>query len=191
MCLQGRVDRDRILAEIHLYPVFANLDAFNTFINQNVGALVLIVAFVALAAFVLGVLAFFKLQTLSRPFAWLSSQWDGEIDSLPALLQTVEKNALDIARVRSAVDEIVAESRTHYKRTGLVRYDAFDGIAGQQSYSLCLLDEERNGFVLTTLVGANFSRGYVVEISGGDPSRKLGEEEARALQMAVNQQAVS
>ena len=167
------------------------MGAFNTFVNQNVGALVLIVAFVALAAFGLGVLAFFKLQPLSRPFAWLSSQWDGEIDSLPALLQTVEKNALDIARVRSAVDEIVAESRTHYKRTGLVRYDAFDGIAGQQSYSLCLLDEERNGFVLTTLVGANFSRGYVVEISGGDPSRKLGEEEARALQMAVSQQAVS
>ena len=188
MCLQGWANHDTISPEFHLYPVFTLLDAFNTFVNQNVGASVLIVAFVALVAVVLGVLAFFKLQSISRPFAWLSSQWDGEIDSLPALLQTVEKNALDLARLRSVVDDIVAEMRTHYKRTGLVRYDAFDGIAGQQSYSLCLLDEDCNGFVLTTLVGANFSRGYVVEISGGDPSRKLGEEEARALQLAVNQQ---
>jgi hypothetical protein len=191
MCLQGLADRDRISPEIHLYPLVTILEAFNTFVNQNTGALVLIVAFVALAAFVLAVFAFFKLQPLSRPFAWLSSQWDGEIDSLPALLQTVEKNALDLARVRNSIDQVVAESRTHYKRTGLVRYDAFDGIAGQQSYSLCLLDEDCNGFVLTTLVGANFSRGYVAEISGGDASRKLGEEEARALQMAVNQKTVS
>ena len=159
---------------------------FNSFVNQNAGSLALLAGFVAVAALVLGVLAFMRLQAITRPFQWLSGQWDGELDSLPALLQTVERNAKDLETVRAAVEAVTSEGRSHFKRIGLVRYDAFDGVAGQQSYSLCLLDDNRNGFVLSNLVGANFSRSYAIEIARGEAPRKLGEEEDRALHLALN-----
>jgi len=162
------------------------LNGFNTFVAQNVGALVLIAGFVAAAAFVLGVLAFIRLQTVTKPFAWLSGQWDGELDSLPALLQTVEKNAKDVNALRAAVERLDQVGRSHLCRLGLVRYDAFDGVAGQQSYALCLLDDNRNGFVLTTLVGREFSRSYALEILSGEAPRKLGDEESRALALALD-----
>jgi hypothetical protein len=162
------------------------LGAFNTFVNQNAGALVLVVGFVAVVAFVLGVMAFFRLGTIAKPFSWLSGRSDGGLDSLPALLQTVENNAKDIEQTRAAVEALSAEGRSHFKRIGLVRYDAFDGVAGQQSYSLCLLDDNRNGFVLSNLVGANFTRSYAIEILGGEAPRKLGEEEGKALHLAIN-----
>lgn len=146
----------------------------------------LIVGFIAAVAFVLGIMAFFRLGTIARPFAWLSGQSDGGLDSLPALLQTVENNAREIEKTRAAVEALSTEGRSHFKRIGLVRYDAFDGVAGQQSYSLCLLNDNRNGFVLSNLVGANFTRSYAIEILGGEAPRKLGEEEGKALHLALS-----
>jgi len=58
-------------------------------------------------------------------------------------------------------------------------------VAGQQSYSLCLLDANNDGVVLSSLVGTNFSRGYAVEIRSGEAQRKLGDEEAKALAEAL------
>jgi hypothetical protein len=170
------------------FPLPVLLGGFNAFANHNAGALALIAGFAAVVALALGVMAFLRLQAITRPFQWLSGQWDGEPDSLTALLHTVERNTKDIETVRAAVEAITTEGRSHFKRIGLVRYDAFDGIAGQQSYSLCLLDDNRNGFVLSNLVGAKFSRSYAVEIAEGEAPRKLGEEEDRALHLALNRQ---
>lgn len=162
------------------------MDSFNAFVSQNIGVLAVLIAAAAFVALVVAVLSLVRTHAVARPFSWLSGQWDGEVDSLPALLQTVEKNAKDIETVRAAIDQIVEENRSHFKRIGLVRYDAFDGVAGQQSYSLCLLDENRNGFVLSNLVGQNFARSYAVEISGGEAPRKLGDEEGQALKLALD-----
>ena len=161
------------------------MDGFNAFISQNAGLFILLTGSVAVAALGVAVFAFIRLKALTRPFAWLSGQWDGHLDSLPALLQTVEKNATDLDEVREAIRLIKEENLTHFKRVGLVRYDAFDGVAGQQSYSLCLLNENKNGIVLSNLVGREFSRSYAIEIAGGEAPRKLGSEEGQALELAL------
>jgi hypothetical protein len=162
------------------------LNGFNAFVSENAGVVVVLLGLVAVAALAVAVLAFARLQSVTRPFAWLSGQWDGEVDSLPALLQTVEKNAKDIEEVQAAIERMTVENRAHFKRIGMVRYDAFDGVAGQQSYSLCLLDDNHNGFVLSNLVGRDFSRSYAVEIAAGQAPRKLGQEEGQALELAMN-----
>lgn len=140
----------------------------------------------ALVALVLAITSIVRLQTVSRAFSWLSGQSGGEVDSLQALLKTVEKNATDLKEARSAIEAISGESRSHLNRIGLVRFDAFDGVAGQQSYSLCMLDDNSDGLLLSNLVGANFSRSYALQIDRGEAPRELGEEESRALQIAMN-----
>jgi hypothetical protein len=161
------------------------LNGFDAFISNNLGVVSSLIGVIAIAALVIAVMAYMRVLSVTRPFAWLSGQWDGDVDSLPALLQTVELNAKDVAEVRRAIDRIVEENRTHFKRIGLVRYDAFDGIAGQQSYSLCILDDNRNGYVLSNLVGRDFSRSYAIEIQKSEAPRKLGEEEGEALRLAT------
>jgi hypothetical protein len=161
------------------------LNGFSAFATQNAGLIAALIGFIAVLALGVAVAAFVRVQTVTRPFSWLSGQWDGDTDSLPALLQTVEKNARNIEDLRAAIEDMVVEGRAHFKRIGLVRYDAFDGIAGQQSYSLCLLDDNRNGFVLSSLVGRDFTRSYAVEIAEGEAPRKLGQEEGQALELAL------
>lgn len=147
--------------------------------------LLIAIAAVALVALAIGAMAFAQVKKLSRRFAWVSGGEASGVDTLPALLRAVENNQQDIIALKSAVEAAGVESRTHFKRLGIVRYNAFDGVAGQQSYSLCLLDENRNGILISNLVGTNFSRGYAVEIKSGEPARPLGEEESQALAAAT------
>lgn len=146
---------------------------------------VAIVAVVALAGLVVAVLAFVRVRAVSGRFPWASGKDAGSVDSLQALLHAVETNQRDLAQLRTAFDAAVVEARTHFKNMGIVRYNAFEGVAGQQSYSLCILNENQTGILISNLVGSNFSRGYAVEIKAGEPSRPLGDEEKAALAAAI------
>jgi hypothetical protein len=142
------------------------------------------VAALALIGFVVGLMAFIRVRGISRRFAWAAGK-DSSVDTLPALLRAVETNQRDVAVLKTAFDEALVEARTHFKYMGIVRYNAFDGVAGQQSYSLCILDENKTGILISNLVGTTFARGYAVEIKTGEPARPLGEEETAALVAAM------
>ena len=155
--------------------------------NNNIGIFQLMIGVVAIMALVFALAGFVRLKAITRRFAWITGGSDKDgAESLPQLLRAVEGNGRDIDKLEAAVERIVAENQSHLKRIGLVRYDAFEGLAGQQSYSLCMLDDKGDGVLLSNLVGRDFSRSYAIEISTGQAPRKLGEEESRALRLALD-----
>jgi hypothetical protein len=81
-----------------------------------------------------------------------------------------------------ALRSVVERSIQH---VGMVRYDAFQDVGGHISFSLALLDEQRNGVVVSVLNGREGSRGYAKTIQGGRSSLPLSEEEERALAQAL------
>jgi hypothetical protein len=68
--------------------------------------------------------------------------------------------------------------------TGMVRYDAFGAKSGKQSSSVALLDEHRNGVVLTAIVSRNFSHLYVKHLDAGVSDIELSPEERHAVELA-------
>ncbi|HXV12990.1 MAG TPA: DUF4446 family protein [Candidatus Krumholzibacteria bacterium] len=148
-------------------------------------ALVLAVGALGVVGIVIGVLALVRLRAISGRFSWVTGKDAGGVDTLPALLAAVEGSQRDIQNLQTEFKLASIESRTHFKRLSIVRYNAFEGVAGQQSYSLCLLDENQNGILISNLVGTNFSRSYAVEVKTGEPARPLGEEEKQALASAI------
>ena len=154
-------------------------------VDQTVFLAVAVSAALALIGLAVGLMAFFRVRGISRRFAWAAGKDSGGVDTLPALLRAVDSNQRDLAVLKTAFDEALVEARTHFKYMGIVRYNAFDGVAGQQSYSLCILDENKTGILISNLVGTTFARGYAVEIKTGEPSRPLGEEETAALVAAM------
>jgi hypothetical protein len=154
-------------------------------VDQTVFLAMVLLTALAIVGLAVGLMAFFQVRAISRRFAWAAGKDAGSIDTLPALLRAVEANQRDVAQLKTAFEEARIEARTHFKYMGIVRYNAFDGVAGQQSYSLCILDENKTGILITNLVGTNFSRGYAVEIKTGEPSRPLGDEESAALTAAM------
>lgn len=150
----------------------------------NGNAIVLLVGALGVVGIVIGIFALVRLRAISGRFAWVTDKDASAVDTLPTLLAAVEGSQRDIKSLQSEFKLAAVEARTHFKRLSIVRYNAFDGVAGQQSYSLCLLDENENGILISNLVGTNFSRGYAVEVKSGEPARPLGEEEKEALATA-------
>lgn len=71
-------------------------------------------------------------------------------------------------------------------RHGLVRYDAYGELSGQQSCSLALLDVRGDGFVLTSIHHRDQARMYVRRIVRGKPEHRLAPEEEQALDAALH-----
>lgn len=79
---------------------------------------------------------------------------------------------------------------TAYQKIGIVKYDAFKEMGGKLSFSLCLLDDENNGFILTSMHTREGCYTYVKEIIKGESFVVLAAEERRALEEAKNKRSL-
>jgi hypothetical protein len=147
--------------------------------------IVLVVGALSVVGIIIGIVALVRLRAISGKFSWVTGKDAAGVDTLPSLLAAVGENQRTIRELQAEFKAASIEARTHFKRMSIVRYNAFEGVAGQQSYSLCLLDENNNGILISNLVGTNFSRSYAVEVKSGEPARPLGEEEKQALSSAT------
>jgi hypothetical protein len=71
---------------------------------------------------------------------------------------------------------------------GLVRYDAFGDVSGQQSFSLALLNADKSGVVISGLFSRSDSRCYGKAVISGTPEQSLTDEEQRALDLALSEE---
>ena len=79
---------------------------------------------------------------------------------------------------------------TAYQKIGIVKYDAFKEMGGKLSFSLCLLDDENNGFILTSMHTREGCYTYVKEIIKGESFVVLAAEERKALDEAKNKRSL-
>ena len=94
------------------------------------------------------------------------------------LKQTTEKNKKDIRILYKNMEST-------YQQMGLVKYDAFHQMGGQLSFSLCLLNENNNGFIINSVHSTDGCYSYTKEIKNGESTISLGTEEAEALEIAT------
>ena len=71
------------------------------------------------------------------------------------------------------------------QKIGIIKYDAFNQMGGKLSFSLALLDENNNGFVLNSVHSADGCYSYTKEIINGECAISLGVEEKQAIEMAM------
>lgn len=73
-----------------------------------------------------------------------------------------------------------------FQKVGIVKYDAFNQMGGQLSFSLALLDENNSGFILNCVHSTEGCYSYTKEIRNGSCDISLGEEEREALDIAMD-----
>ena len=91
---------------------------------------------------------------------------------------SVEKNKKDIR-------DLYKKLEITFQKIGIVKYDAFREMGGQLSFSLVLLDENDNGFILNSVHSTEGCYSYTKEIKNGQCEITLGEEEKQALDIAM------
>ncbi len=92
---------------------------------------------------------------------------------------SLEKNEKDIRLLYRKLEKA-------FQKIGIVKYDAFSQMGGKLSFCLALLDENDNGFILNSVHSAEGCYTYTKEIKHGECGISLGEEEKKALDIAMD-----
>ena len=97
-----------------------------------------------------------------------------EIDGL------ISSNAANEKNIAKLTDQI----QFAFQKVGLVKYDAFQEMGGKLSFSLCLLNEKEDGFIINAMHSREGCYTYIKEVIAGNCVIILSEEEKEALEMA-------
>ena len=76
-----------------------------------------------------------------------------------------------------------------FQKVGIVKYDAFQQMGGKLSFSLALLNEKNDGFIINSVHSSDGCYSYTKEIRGGQSEISLGNEEKVALDIAIGEEA--
>lgn len=110
----------------------------------------------------------------------LEEQFAGVFEDIVALKATTEKNKKDIKRIINNLKEA-------YQRVGIVKYDAFKEMGGKLSFSIAMLNDNSTGFILNSVHSSDGCYVYTKEIIDGECAISLGEEEKKALMLALQE----
>jgi hypothetical protein len=71
------------------------------------------------------------------------------------------------------------------RHLGLVRYDAFSEIGGNQSFTLAVYDDNGDGAIVSSIVGRADNKVYGKALVNGKSDHNLTEEDQKAILEAV------
>lgn len=88
----------------------------------------------------------------------------------------------------SAVDDLYKQvqqlshsQKESFTKIGIVRFNPFERVGGEQSYSIALLNDKGSGFVQTYLYSREGVRTYCKEVTEGKGKEELSQEEKKAI----------
>ena len=95
---------------------------------------------------------------------------------------------INMDKNKKDINTLYKNMESAFQKVGIVKYDAFQQMGGQLSFSLALLDENNNGFVLNSVHSTEGCYTYTKEIKNGECAISLGDEEKKALSMAIGKE---
>ncbi len=123
----------------------------------------------------------FKLR--NHYFNLISRTKKEKIDEiLDELLQTDKKIGLGLDEVKKELREEIKKSVLHIQKIGLIRFNPFERIGGEQSFVISLLNKEDTGILINFIYTKEGLRVYTKKVKQGKGEEyTLSEEEQRAV----------
>jgi len=148
--------------------------------------LALIVAVVALGT---AVALAFRLSKLNRGYSLLTSHDDTEtfVEVVARNVEAMDELRDDVGAMRSEIKRLRYELGDAVRHVSVVRYDAFNDLAGRLSFSAALLDDGANGLVMTSIHARTETRLYIKGVRAGESDNQLSPEERQAVDVAMGQ----
>lgn len=164
------------------------MDELNSVLTDNLAAVLIVMAVAIVVLLVLVILQSIRIGRAVDGYRQLVRDSNG--GSLDDVLQT---HVARVEEVRGRLGEIDAtqgqlEARTlaSIQHIGLVRFNPFEDTGSDQSFALALLDERRDGVVISSLHGRTNTRLFAKPVEGGTSSHALSDEEAQAIRVAMD-----
>lgn len=89
--------------------------------------------------------------------------------------------------IKNMCDKLDSKLKFAVQKVGFLRYNAFNDVGSDLSFSVALLDDNLNGFVISSLFGRNECNTYAKPIFNGKSNYTLSDEEIEAIKIAKEQ----
>ncbi len=117
---------------------------------------------------------------------FMSSFGEKNIEELlEACLKKIKDDEKDIITNRDDIAALNKLLMRCVQKVGIIRYNAFENVGSNLSYSVAMLDRFNNGLVLTGLYSRDSSSTFVKPVEEGKSSFTLSDEEKDAIEKAL------
>lgn len=142
---------------------------------------------VLLVLLLLYVVIFVKYSNLNKKYKRFMSGADAKSleESIAKRLKDIEGLKEDRVKIMGRLNVLEAKALCAYQKVALLRYDAFQEMGGKLSFTICMLDGNEDGFLLTSMHSSREGcYTYVKEIIKGEAFVLLSKEEKQTLEEA-------
>jgi len=110
-----------------------------------------------------------------------------EPENLKEALSQLNDLKENFERISAELESLRKKNNFNMQKIGMVRFNPFGGIGGDQSFSVAILDGNNSGIVITSLYNREENRVYGKPIKDGRSEYLLSEEEKKAIEIAQKQ----
>ncbi len=128
-----------------------------------------------------------RLGRATRAYRDIARDVDGASlhDLLAGNASAVERASERMGDIESMHSLIEERTRRSLQHIGMVRFNPFEDTGSDQSFAIALLDDRRDGVVISSLHGRANTRLFAKPVADGASTHNLSEEEAQAIRIAV------
>jgi len=105
------------------------------------------------------------------------------IEDVVKYMESLEKK---VEKLSKELAETKKEAKFALQKIGVVRFNPFNQIGGDQSFSVALLDADKNGVVITGIFSREGNNVYAKPIEKGESKYSLTGEEREAIGKATS-----
>jgi hypothetical protein len=136
----------------------------------------------------LSVLSFYLYKTINHYNKLINLSKEDNLSSvLEKIIKELNVNKEEIENLRREIEVLEKSGISHIQKLGLLRYNPFTDVGGDQSFALSLLDGNNNGVVVTSLHGRDQTRWYGKKVVNGEGAEhQLSEEEKKVIKESQN-----
>ena len=164
------------------------MDELNRFLVDNLVVVVSAITALILILLVFALLQSIRLRRAVRAYrALVRGGGEGTLsDVLESHVERVEDVRARLEELDRRHADLQRQSQTSIQHIGLVRFNPFDDTGSDQSFAIALLDDRRDGLVISSLHGRSNTRVFAKPVQGGSSSHTLSDEETQAIRIAVS-----
>jgi len=110
----------------------------------------------------------------------------GQIDpkNLEEVFNQFKNLKKDFKNISKELESLKKESKFSIQKIGVIRFNPFKNLGGNQSFSIALLNGNNDGVVITSFYSRDGNRVFGKPIKKGRAHHVLSEEEKKAIETA-------
>lgn len=154
--------------------------------GMDIALIVKLLCILVILLIILTIVQAFKIRVMNQKYAMLMSGKKGaDLEKIIRIrFKEMDKVKANARRVTKEHKDIQNHLSSCISKYALVKYDAFNEMAGKLSFVIALLNKDNSGIVLNAMHSREGCFTYAKEIINGESYIPLSEEEKEALAQA-------